>query len=226
MPTRIGFWNVQRLGASTDQARQQVLNHMMTYWQADLYVLCELTTTSVAPPAQNLTYRAQNASQLCYGAWDSNGQVNLMSITPIATPAYKSAHYKGGNDFTKLADRAVALAGNVGHVAVHAIHAPAGRSSGLKAMAFIAAHMDAAYQGNAWLVFGDFNCLPADLARAPLSIDVGDLVRSSGKTTHVSPKGSESELDFVLCNFPAKVKALRYMRWGLYSDHSPIMVEY
>jgi hypothetical protein len=222
--TRIGFWNVQRLGASTDQARQTVLNNMMKYWVADLYVLCELTTGCVAPPPQNLTYRKQAATQLCYGSWDANGNVNLTAATPTATQGYSNSGIKGGNDFTQLADRALAYAGNVGGVPAYAIHAPAG--SGYKAMAFIAAYMNNHYGNNPWIVFGDFNVQPAKLATAPIGIQVGDLIRNSGKTTHVSSKGKETELDYALCNFPATVKAMRWTRWGEYSDHSPILIEF
>jgi endonuclease/exonuclease/phosphatase (EEP) superfamily protein YafD len=224
---RFGFWNVKRLGQGTDQVRAQVLNGLMEYWKADLYVLCELMTTSTVPPAQNLTYRKEDAHQLCYAAWDSAGTlINLTPVTPTTTNDYKTAKYKGGNDFKGLADRALAYVGRRYGIEIFAIHAPAFGTAGLKAMAFIATYMNDNYKDNPWIVFGDFNCEPDTLAQAPTGINLGDLIRKSGLMTHLSSNGAESELDYAICNFPAKVTGMRSTRWKDYSDHSPILIEF
>jgi hypothetical protein len=224
--TKIAFWNVQRLGAGTDDARKKVLTELATFWKPDLNLYCELTTGSTVPAAQNMTYRKESASQLCYGAVTGAGaHVGLTKYTPLVDAGYKNAGYKGGNDFTQLADRAVAFAGNIGGADIYVIHAPA--ATGIKAMAFIAASMNAHYGGTAWLVVGDFNVIPSVLGAAPVGIDVSSLVRNSGlPTKYYEATKKWSEYDYALANFPVAVKAMRATRWTDYSDHGPILLEY
>jgi hypothetical protein len=225
---KIAFWNVQRLGASTDPARGGVVRRLLTYWQADLYLFCELTTQCDIPEAQNMTYRAENAAQLCYGAMDVDlDTVELTAFTPSPTGGYRRAGYKGGNRFAQLADRALAHAGHHFGVEVYVIHAPASNNA-VKVMSFAASSLDELHGTDPWLLIGDFNVEPDKLGEAPVGIDVSDLIRRPGQGvyTHYSPSGRGTVLDYALCNFSADVRAMRLTRWQDYSDHSPILVEF
>ena len=226
MATRVAFWNVQRLGANSTGAPAAVLRKLLGYWQADLYVMCELMTTCVNPVPQNLTYRRTSARQLCYGAYDNaSNNVVLTSFTPGPTVGYNNAGYKGGSNFRNLADRALASLGPIGNTNVlgYAIHAPASNNAE-KVMAYIASYMNATHGGNqSWLVFGDFNVDPVILGNAPIGINVFDLIRRSGTATH----DSGSELDYALSNVTnMSVQAMRSNRWDDHSDHSPILIEF
>ena len=201
--TRISFWNVQRLGATTDAARQSVLLTLAKNTATDLNLYCELTTLCTIPIAQNLTYRKENASQLCYGAVDVKGvHVKLTTKTPLATNGYRNAGFKGGNDFSQLAVRALAYAGKIGGAHVFTIHANSSNKA-IKVMSFIASSLNAEFAQTPWIAVGDFNVEPQVLAGAPVGIKVGDLIRKSGLPTHFTAStGVTSEIDYALTNIP------------------------
>lgn len=230
---QIVFWNTQRLGASTDAVRARALRTVAGHWKPDLFLTCELTTASTVPTAQNLTYRAENARQLCYGAQNATpADVKLTHVTPNAVQDYVNCGYKGGNDFTRLADRAVgqsAAVAAIGAVDVYVIHAPAGRSSATKAMAFLASSLQAHYAGTAtqWIVVGDFNVEPAALAATAIP-NIAGMIKNSGNPTHYYKRTKRySELDYALTNIAGlKVRTLRYNIWRLISDHGPILLEF
>jgi endonuclease/exonuclease/phosphatase family metal-dependent hydrolase len=224
--TRIVFWNVQRLGAGTPQARQEAL-HQIRNWNGipDVYLFCELVSTCPRPLAQDLNYRRLTHAQLCYGAMNHNYQdIQLTAVVPRLATSYKGSS-KGGNDFKLLADRALAQVGTYGGVDVYLIHAPASNKA-RKVMSFIACSMDEHHPGN-WLVVGDFNVEPDVLASAPVRIDVGSYIRRSGVATHRS--ATPKELDYALSNMRAsrvQVQAAHPSLWQQFSDHAPIQVEF
>ena len=227
---RIAFWNVERLGAGTDEARAKGLELLTSYWQPNLLLTCELTTQCKIPLAQNLTYRKENTYQLCYGAQTAAGDVVLTHVTPGVTDDYKVCAFKGGNDFTQLADRALGyykLTLGGADVHVYVIHAPSG--SGVKAMAYIAAGVREhhAITGGNWIVVGDFNVPPDELKKVAVP-KIADLIRNSGVATHYSRQHkTSSELDYALTNIAdLKVRSMRHNRWQDLSDHSPILVEW
>lgn len=226
--TKIAFWNVQRLGAGTDAGRKAVLTSLAANWKKpDAHSYCELLTSCDWPPPQNMTYRKENDHQLCYGALKQNGASFLLGkVTPEATDGYRDAGYKGGNDFTQLADRALAKVGKIGGAQVYVIHAPASNNA-VKVMSFIAASLNATHGTDAWLVVGDFNVEPEVLAEQNPGIEINDLIRASGSNTHYSKaNNSWKELDYALANFPVKVWAANPSGWYPHSDHSPILLQF
>jgi hypothetical protein len=229
---RIAFWNLQRLGAGTDAVRRRALTTLTSYWDPDLVLTCELTTRCAYPRAQNLTYRLENPRQLCYGALDDNdAEVTLDIDTPDLTADYRAAGFKGGTNFGKLADRALGLSDPVAgipNVKVFVIHAPAGSSSAKKVMAYVASGLNQRYgAGQEWIVVGDFNVTPPVLGAVPVP-HVRSLIKRSLSPTHYYARTRKSsELDYALSNIPdLTVRTMRRTRWGNFSDHAPILLEF
>lgn len=228
MPHKVAFWNLERLGVAPDQTRQDAMIDVLATWKADVTLVCELSTKATFPPATNLTYRKQNAHQLCYAAWNNAGAaLPLTKVTPQSTPEYKSAKQKGGNSFSQLASRALAFAGLVDDVNLYTIHAPASHMA-KKVMAFVGCYLDSHWGSNGlWLVVGDFNVTPEELIAVNTQIDLLSLIRRSKRFTHKSRKtNTVKELDYALANFPCTVKRRPVDTWFDHSDHSPILVEW
>jgi hypothetical protein len=205
---------------------------MAGYWNPDLFLTCELTRACDFPIPQNLTYRRENRRQLCYGALDNDDDiVALDKIYPTSTAAYAACAFKGGNDFTQLADRAPGEADSGAifpAVDIFVIHAPATMASGRKAMAYIAAYMQERYAaGGEWIVVGDFNVGPGYLTASGIP-GIGNLIKRSGVATHRSRRSrSGTELDYALTSIAGlTVRAMRYTRWRNLSDHGPILLEW
>jgi hypothetical protein len=231
--SRVVFWNTQRTGRITDPAKLTAMFELVAGMGGGDYVLlCELSTKCEWLEPQNLTYREENAAQLCYAAYNAeNYPVPLTRITPMVTPEYLAAGFKGGGRFENLASRALAYVGPALGVEVFAFHAPASEKA-RKAVCHAACWLDAEYGGTGrfWLMVGDFNVTPDELRAARVGIDMDYLIESSGAETHVSALGtareSWRELDYVLSNANVEVIAMPYFTWEGLSDHAPIIVEF
>lgn len=226
---KLVFWNVQRLGGGTPQARRQVIEDLVAKRvKPDYAIFCELLQNIDFPTPYNLTYRRENPRQLCYGCIDTNGNsYQLKSYTPSATDDYKKAGFKGGNDFKQLADRSVAYFAKVGGVDVYAIHAPAGKGSAQKAMSFVACDLNQSFVNKPWLLLGDFNVEPNILASSKVGIDLSSITAAPNEPTKIG-KRRDRTLDYVLCNFVGSVSVsrVRCSPRTVGSDHYPILVEW
>lgn len=234
--TKIFFWNVQRLGQGSEQARTKAIKTVMKSVGADLYLFCELTKQCPFPASQNLTYRKEDARQLCYGCLNAQSQiVELEEVTPLVTDAYKQAGYKGGNDFRALTDRAVGYAQKVDGVDIYVIHAIARSSEAEKVMAFLACYLDSVHKKKPWLVIGDFNVIPDKLRLSRVGIAISDLMRYTriseptfiGKLSELGRSRVRKRLDYALTNIAdARVSIIRCSPRLHNSDHFPIVAEW
>lgn len=214
---RILFWNVQRLGAGTDDARRTILGQALYAIAPDVVLLCELTTASETPQAQNITYRDHNPAQLCYGAFDANGQTILLTrILPAAGAGYAGLYY-GGNNFANLVDRALAYVGNLGGTQVYVFHAPAYQNGAARAMTFLAYALHEAFGITPWLVIGDFNVEPHNLPTFAQQFVV------YGGATYIG--GMPKAYDYVLTNRAIHNFQI-HVPGGPGSDHLPISIVY
>ncbi len=215
---RLLFWNVQRLGASTDDARRTILSGAMHAVAPDRVLLCELTTASATPQAQNITYRRRNAWQLCYGAFDSNGNtIGLTRVNPPVGPGY-AGQFVGGNNFGNLVDRALAHAGPIGGFDVYVIHSPAYQFGATRAITFLTYALNHMYGANPWLVVGDFNVEPHNTS----AYVQGHIVNDGA--TYIG--GLPKVYDYALTNQPHLVDVNTIIPSGPGSDHLAIQVDY
>jgi hypothetical protein len=218
--TKILWWNVQRLGAATAEARKNGLSAMIGKVQSDMVLLCELVQTSTDPPALNLTYRKIATRQLCYGAIGADSKTPAVSkFKPTWTVEYAAAGFKGGKDFGKLCSRAPGYVQLPDGVHLYFIHAPASSGGGARAVAFIACHLHAHHGDDPWLLVGDMNVEPTVLAAKHTGINLGDLIKPPNRATHGAKR-----LDYALSNM---VNVTVVVEDGaMMSDHEPIVVEY
>ncbi|GLV54046.1 hypothetical protein KDH_08950 [Dictyobacter sp. S3.2.2.5] len=149
---------------------------------------------------------------------------------PEKTDTYKQAGFKGGNDFTNLADRALGFVGNVGGVDVFVLHAPSGgqkNGPAAKAVSFLACSLNEEYGANPWLVVGDLNVEPFDLIQARVGINLVGLIKAPSDPTYIGRK-KDKKYDYVLSNVTSGVfvDRIRSSPRGHGSDHYPIIVEY
>jgi hypothetical protein len=228
MYLKLIFWNVQRLSANSNEERKKIIiDTALTRVSPDFALFCELLQTNAFPAPYNLTYRKESDRQLCYGCIGSDGSsYNLDKFTPAATDEYKAAVFKGGNDFTELADRAVGLLGTVKGVDIYVIHAPASSNSAQKAMAFVACDLNKRYGNKPWLLVGDFNVEPEKLASSKTGIRLADLIVPPDWYTKIG-KTKNKKYDYVLTNWDKSKVSVRVIRSGRdnNSDHYPIYVE-
>lgn len=221
---RIVWWNVQRLGATTDDARRLDLDASLgTFYPYDVVILCELTTRCEWPPSLHWNYRRRNTYQLCYGVVEGTGQVEGEpgQYDPALTPCYMSANYIGGNNFRLLVSRTPGLMRMVGSpVPVYFFHAPSGGGGG-RALAYLACDLNARHGANPWLLIGDFNIDPVALAAQPTGVPLGPFITAPAVATHQSG----SKLDYVLSNnIPGLT--LQVGNGNFASDHQPILVSF
>lgn len=219
---RLLFWNVQRLGASTDDARRTILGQVLYARAPDHVALCELTTASTIPMHQNITYRHQNPWQLCYGFFDHNGTTQpLARVNPAAGVGY-AGQFLGGNNFANLVDRALAHAGNIGGYEVYVIHSPAYQTGANRAITFLAHSLATLHGGinvgTPWMVVGDFNVEPH-----VTSAFVQGFILNSG-ATYIG--GLPKAYDYVLTNRPGHVGVTTLIPSGPGSDHLAIEINY
>jgi hypothetical protein len=215
---RLMFWNVQRLGASTDNARRTILSSAMYAQAPNFVLLCELTTASQIPQAQNITYRRENPWQLCYGAFDSNAQtIMLTRQNPYAGQGYAGL-FDGGNNFANLVDRALAYAGVYNNHHVYVIHSPANQDGAERAITFLTYALNARHNGAYWLVVGDFNVEPQNTS----AYVQGHIVNDGATFISGVPKA----YDYALTNNTANVTVGSLNPGGLASDHLPIIVTF
>ena len=226
--TKITFWNLQRMGAGTDNDRRQAILTTIESLEPDVQLYCELTTASEFPLQQNLTYRRQAVRQLCYAALDKEADITLTRVTPTATAAYRNAGFAGGNNFTKLASRALAYVDVFDGVSVYLFHAPASNDRAQMVMSFIATALDE--HPDPWLVLGDFNIEPAELKNVSArGIDIDPLIHNSGNATFARD-AKRKEYDYALASrgMNVTVKSDPDCSWftNKISDHGWISVEF
>jgi len=221
---QIMFWNVQRLGAATDDARIETIRSIYGRVAGMDYVfLCELTPGCDFPVPQNLTYRRKNSSQLCYGAinCETGQSIELEQITPYPTDDFKQAQFKGGLRFSNFTNRAVGKIILDG-VAVHVYHAPASGNA-KKAVSYLACYLNEHYGRNPWILIGDLNITPEELSTIGVGIELDDLIIPPDAATHIS-RTRDTMLDYALGNFSARVQRVRCSSRYFVSDHYPIII--
>jgi hypothetical protein len=183
----------------------------------DIMLMCELTTPCTNPPALQYVYRKKNAHQLCYGIESGPLQINTQTYTPHSTPCYTQAKFKGGNDFTKLAQRAPGWF-TFENITIYFFHAPANHKA-VKTIAYLACDLNHRHGADPWILVGDFNVEPDVLGKSNTGIVLGDLIRDPDRATH----NSDKKLDYALSNIrDLKVTTLD---GNGFSDHHPILIE-
>lgn len=216
---RILFWNVQRLGWTTDDARRTIIGNVFYSEAPNLLLLCELTTASAIPQGQNITYRLQHPAQLCYGAVDQDGNsIPLTRVNPIAGAGY-AGQFIGGNNFANLVNRALAYVGFANNYNIYVFHAPAYQFGAERALTFITYALNALHAGQNWLVIGDLNIEPFNL-----SPYVYAHVFEPNTATYIG--GMPKMYDYVLTNNNTGM-TLRTINPGAPgSDHLPIVLDF
>ncbi|WP_160139804.1 endonuclease/exonuclease/phosphatase family protein [Chryseobacterium sp. c4a] len=215
---RILFWNVQRLGWTSDDNRRSIIGNVFYSQAPDIMLLCELTTASQTPQAQNITYRLQNSSQLCYGATNNDGSlIQLTRINPPVGAGYPGR--PGGNNFANLVDRALAYAGIHNNYHIYVFHAPAYFIGAERAATFLTYALNALHAGQNWLVIGDHNVEPYKLT--PF---VQNHAFQPNTATYIG--GMPKMYDYVLTNNPANFSLQTIVPGGAGSDHLPIVLDF
>lgn len=226
------FWNLQRLGATTGDARLAAIEYVYRHrLNCDVMLFCELLAGAGWPPGQNITYRKTNPYQLCYGAMDDDSDsIDLGRFTPVSTPEYRAAGFPGGNNFTQLCDRAVAYVGVWGGAHMYLMHAPANHASALRVLSFLVCDLVARHGIYRWIVIGDLN-VPPDVLQAspamPGGRPMGEFILESGVRTHWSRR-TDRTLDYTLCNFGdhAWIDSIWISPRRNPSDHIPVVITY
>lgn len=225
---KILFWNLRRLGEGSDDGRKAAINQVRKSAAPDFTLLCELVSTCTYPPATNLSYRKPNAYQLCYGCIDSKGDfIEITRELPLVTDEYRQAGFKGQNDFSQLADRALGYVGQLEDgTHVYMLHAPAGSSSAKKAVSFVACWLHSLYGANErWILIGDLNVEPDALEASNVGIMLEDYIIEPAEPTYIG-RNKDKTLDYALANFEATVVRARVSPRFHGSDHYPIIVEW
>ncbi len=218
------FWNLRHLAEGSDADRAFAIATVVKATGAELSLFCEVMHNCGRPKAQNINYREKNAHQLCYGALDADGvtDVPLEAFDPAVTQDYKDAGFKGGSKFSNIVNRGVGMVKKKDGVHVYMIHAPADGDA-KKAVSFVACALNETYQDKPWLLIGDLNVEPKELAACKVGIELVDLIKDPGEPTHENGK----TLDYALSNIGSvRVKALRKSSRLHGSDHGPILVMY
>jgi hypothetical protein len=221
---KIMWWNVQRLGSTTDPNVIKQIETTENSVDPDVSIYCELTTSDASAfstiKPYNFTYRKKNTKQLCYGI--GRGNYVPEEVEPKSTKAYQMAVFKGGNDFSQLVDRKLARITLDDGVAVYFMHAPGSESSGGRATCFVACWLKETYPDTPWILVGDLNAPPEKVAGwVP---DLNEFIYATGSRTHRGFK----ELDWAMANgFDNHELTIgirrRSPRW---SDHWVIVIEY
>jgi hypothetical protein len=224
---RILFWNVRHLGEGTDEARKAAITRVSQSLKPDYTIFCELVTTSTYPPAINLSHRMTNPYQLCYGCMDAAGTFGTITrADPLPTDEYMEAGFKGGNDFSELADRALGYVGELGGAHVYVLHAPSGSGSAQKAVSFVACWLHGQYGADTpWILIGDLNVEPEKLEASGVGIELEDYIIDPGVPTYIGRK-KDKKFDYALANFDAAVGRARVSPRFHGSDHYPIYVQW
>lgn len=212
------------LANTSSQEKIHYLCSYGNYHSADVLILCEVMPSFTHLGVVNLNYRRATPHQLCYSAIEvSTGQtINLLRYEPAASDDYSAAGFKGGKVFSSIADR------GIGHfqyngVDIYVIHAPASHNA-IKAVSYAACSLNELHGINPWLLLGDMNVEPAQLASAGVGINLNDLILTQSEPTHTSGK----ILDYALCNFvqSAQIERLRASLRVASSDHYPIRISF
>ncbi len=216
---RIFFWNLRRLGESSDPTRGPAIENLYRRIKdVDYWLFCELNVSAKDPiRAQNLTYKAGTNNQLCYGCLDKNRKFKRLRLRmPEVTDGYKAMHFKGGDEFKNLAQRALGYMGQAGGAHIYVIHAPA--KMGKRAMWYVASHLHEKYGNTPWFLIGDFNVVPGVLRNTKgRPFEISDYIAKSGLMT----KGKH-EYDYVLSNFASQITVQRLRVARNLSDHHAI----
>lgn len=227
--TSIMFWNVQRLGARTDVEIRRGIDRVSDAQGADYQIYCELTQACTVMTPVNLTYRKKNAHQLAYGARDRAGNdLPMQRLTPRSTPTYATAaalqRYGGDRLFSNWTDRAPADFGVLDGVHVYGFHAPAYALGGERSVSFLACYLNQLHGANPWLLIGDMNVSPQQLAASPVALNLGNFIIRTGIRTHQH----YGELDYALTNVPNRMRIgrVRANHGFVWSDHYAIYVRW
>jgi hypothetical protein len=214
---KIVFWNMQRLGGDSKKREDAIKNLLLTERFAFLF-LCEVTSTHPHGQINN-----NNPYCLRYVCYDSAlSPVNLHFADPTATDEWKQASYKGGTNFKLLAPRGLAFIrvfpGTAAEFVIYVLHGPSSNNA-VKVASFVACYLDDLHGDKPWVLMGDLNVIPSVLARAPVGIDLEDLIVEPDAPTH---KGGKV-LDYALTNMDeATVRTVRRSQRITGTDHSPI----
>lgn len=220
---RFIWWNMQRLGRGTDTNRAFGMAAVLGLDTPEVSLLCELTTQCVDPLPLNYTYRAVTNGQLCYSVVAGTAAPNPPGIfTPgPATACYQQARFKGGDNFTRLTNRAPGLTVIAG-VPVYFFHAPASKSRAKKAVSYLACFLNETHGNNPWILVGDLNIEPGDLEKAPVGINLADLIKEPDAPTFAVGLAGAKKYDYALSNI-ADLE-VTVLNGSGYSDHEPILV--
>jgi hypothetical protein len=245
------FWNVQRLGSATPQARGEIMEAVLAdafeFHGAEYAILCEVSGSASLGVA-NVNKQVQvfrrganaRAAQLGYACIDA--ELNEVVLEQFKMPTFTDVfgnptHRKGGNDFTRQSKRFVAHAGTYdGDVELYVYHANAS-AKGAFLVAWVAEALRLEDNGN-FLLVGDLNSEPGAVRTQMqlLGTDPDEFEFGEDGPTHNAKTGLNKTYDYAIGGMGIVPVVTRLDITGTIahftddpnanmSDHLPIVVE-
>ncbi|HUC00492.1 MAG TPA: endonuclease/exonuclease/phosphatase family protein [Solirubrobacterales bacterium] len=223
---RIMWWNVKRLGLTTDTARKEGIQNFKKQWSQlpEVVILCELTPAGDYPKPLSYAVSKKTGRQLCYGVVSGDGlspdPASEIFVPSGPTASYLQQKYKFGGSFRNLVKRTPGVL-SVNQVPVYFFHAPARASKAVRPVGYLASYLDELHGTDPWVLLGDFNIEPDQLRTSRIGGAIAHLIKDPDRPTWHSPTRSK-KLDYAISNIPNLVVSVGLDRG--FSDHNPILI--